>query len=285
MPNNSTEFLEVEDVEFKRTPKLHRSRSGGYADHLEEKDDRERREREREMKEYYNSRYSLRQEERSDLLYVGYAAQRRPRPSERSQKKDEVAPNYHVREVKPKALNELAGKPVVSGELPIRERKPTIKIPKVEIHQEDPPSSAKEKETPKKSPTASPTSPSGHPRLRYKYSKLQDKLAFVETTCSKYLDVEAAAPQDLTFAKISEQVKGVAFDLQIWSHIANIEDKVKVDSQIPEAASRILDRLIRRVEDLSEACGKARPKDLKIGPLPQVLLDDSFGSFDDAEDA
>jgi hypothetical protein len=145
------------------------------------------------------------------------------------------------------------------------------------VIQEHPPVSA----NPGPSPSASPRSPSGQPLLQYKYLLLQNELAEVTSTCLRYINVEAANPPDLTFEKISEQVKGFEFDLKVWSHVANIDKMPRMDVPedavaVTDAASRIMDRLIDRAVELKDACARAKPNDLKFSGLEKVHDDEAI---------
>jgi hypothetical protein len=54
MAASSSEFLEID--QYNRYPSLHRSRSGSYVDHLEEKTKWDRRDRDRAMKLYHDNK-------------------------------------------------------------------------------------------------------------------------------------------------------------------------------------------------------------------------------------
>jgi hypothetical protein len=179
----------------------------------------------------------------------------------------------------------LYSAPALPSQLPVRyERKPQKhqKRPsiRVEIHQDNPPPSPSIS-TPKRSPATSPTA---HPYLHSQYVTLQNKLSQIPTLCKRYLDVEAANPQDLTFEKISSQAKGFAFDLHVWAHVANIEGMTRVEQRkksMVKAASRTLERLGERVEELGRVCEKAKPQDLKVVTLPDMDEDALFEDDDD----
>lgn len=82
-----------------------------------------------------------------------------------------------------------------------------------------------------------------------------------------------ADPRDLTFEKLAARVDGFAFDLHIWSQVANLGGLAMVDKSrrnVADAASRNLGRLIERVSELHNACATAKPKDLKLPPLSDV---------------
>jgi hypothetical protein len=156
----------------------------------------------------------------------------------------------------------------------------------VEIHQDNPPSSTiGSAHTPKRSPSASPHSPTAQPQLQYQYATLQNKLSQIRNSCAPYIKVEAAIPEDLTFGKIAELASSYAFDLQVWAHIANLGGMARIDprkKKVVDAASHSLDRLIDHITELNDACLRAKPRDLKFEVLPQVD-DDSL--FDDEDDA
>jgi hypothetical protein len=172
--------------------------------------------------------------------------------------------------------------PVKYERNPQHQEKPSIKV---EIHQDSRPSSMSSANfTPKRSPSASPRSPTAQPQLQYQYAAIQNKLDQISSTCAPYIDVEAAEPQDLTFEKIVEQTKGFAFDLQVWAHLANIEGMARVDSrkrEVVDAASRSLDRLLDQITTLNDACFRAKPRDLKFKVLPEVEDDSLFEDGDD----
>jgi hypothetical protein len=162
--------------------------------------------------------------------------------------------------------------------------RPRVKIPTV-VFQEHPPDSRTPDQQSGRSPNASPRSSSGQPQLQYKYLQLQNKLADVTLACVRYIKVEPANPRDLTFEKLSEQVKGFSLDLRVWYHVANIQNLARRDlpegaGDIADAASRTMDRLIDRAEELHDACSKSKPSDLKFDGLPKVEDEDAI--FDDA---
>jgi hypothetical protein len=196
-----------------------------------------------------------------------------------------------VQEVRPNPIYDstLSSAPTLPSQLPDQyerksqrhQKRPSIRV---EIHQDNPPPSPSIF-TPKRSPATSPTA---HPHLHTQYVTLQNKLGQIPTLCTRYLDVEAANPQDLTFEKISSQAKGFAFDLQVWAHVANLEGMIRVEQgkkSIVEAASRTLERLGERVEELGRVCGKANPRDLKFVALPNVDEDMLFQDDDGEGDA
>ncbi|KAF1946615.1 hypothetical protein EJ02DRAFT_335884 [Clathrospora elynae] len=304
MATHSSDLLVVDGNE--RRSSLHRSRSGGYVDHLEEKTKWDRRDREREMKRYHDSRYgtsspstSAQRPPTSDRLAVpvfGTTTRRNLSSSDIGELQRTSERSYNVQEVRPSSKPahgyDLSNDSVLPSQLPVRfERKPQHqKRPsiQVQIHQDHPPSSSPAtatSPTPKRSPSASPRSPTAQLQLMYQYVLLQKKLNQIEKTCLPYLKVEAANPQDLTFEKIAEQTKGFAFDLQVWAHVANVEGLARIDARkrgVVEAAARNLERLIGRVAELGEICLRAKPKDLKVEETPVV---DDEGLFDDEEDS
>jgi hypothetical protein len=298
MATSSSDILEVDHDE--RYPNRYRSRSGGFVDHLEEKTKWDRSNRERQMKRYHDSQHgaasTFKQPTASDRLRVPvFETTRRPRStSDVSARDSNSERKYNVQEVRPspKPLHDydLSSEPVLPSQLPVKyemkpqhQKRPSIKV---EIHQDNPPSSTIGTGfTPKRSPSASPRSPTAQPQLQYQYATLQNKLNQISNTCRPYIDVEAAKPQDLTFEKIAERVKGFAFDLQVWAHVSNLEGMAKVDPRkrkIVDAASQSLDRLIDRVTELNDACLQAKPRDLKYEILPEV---DDEKLFDDGDDA
>ena len=164
--------------------------------------------------------------------------------------------------------------------------KPKIQV---QIHQEETPSQAIARRTTKKTPSASPRSPGAQPEMLFQYNTLQNKLAEIESACTPYEDVEAADPQGLTFSKISEQVRGISFELLVWARLMNLENTGKIDRNKKEycsAAIRTLDRMTKRVTDLSALCRDAKPRDLKYEPLPdEDDEDDRYQSYGyDSED-
>ncbi|CAO2656467.1 Nn.00g052700.m01.CDS01 [Neocucurbitaria sp. VM-36] len=297
MATHSSEFLDVD--EYEKKPSLHRSRSGGYADHLEEQVLWDRRDRERQMKRYHDSRFgsaaSTQQRSTPDRLGVPvFESTRRNRSnSDIGRRQDDSTPKYNVQEVRPESKSiydyNLSSEPALPSQLPVphvwrpqHRKKPSINV---EIHQDNPPKSTTPGQTPRRSPSASPRSPTAQPQLQYQYATLQNILSQVSTTCAAYLKVEAADPRDLTFTKIAEQVKGFSFDLQVWAHVVSLNSMAQIDARkrkVVEAASRNLDRLIDRVTELTAACSEAKPKDLKYRTLPEV--DDENMFADDADD-
>lgn len=293
MTTISRDFLDIDDGY--PTGNKPRSRSSGHVDRLEEQERRERRDRDRQMKEYHeNTRHVsvVHKRTQSDHLSVpSRETHRRPRSSDRSEEPHRSAPrNYRVEEIKPSSHlydYDLNPEPAPSSQLPVPIRgrysqpdKPkSNRVPPI-IIQENPPASSKSKtQTPLRSASASPHSPTAQPVLRFQYETLQSKLAQVCTSCEKFLDVEAASPRDLTFTRIRETVDGFAEDLHIWSHVANLEGLAKIDRSmrhLVDAASEVLDRLLERVTALREACASAKPRDLKM----PVLDDDNDEEVD-----
>ncbi|KAF2685647.1 hypothetical protein K458DRAFT_416870 [Lentithecium fluviatile CBS 122367] len=289
MANRSAEVFDLK--EGNDTPSLHRSRSGGYADYLEEKTRWDRRNRERQMKRYHDSHLSPTDAQASDRLYVPAfePTHRRSRSHEHIEvKEEEPARSYKLREAVPARLSDPKVEPARSDSFLTRRttertkpRRPSIKV---HIHQDNPPLPASSRPTPTRSPSASPRPPSAVPQLQYQCATLQHKLRQIGTMCSPYLEVEAAHPRDITFAKIAEQCKGFAFELDVWRYIAQVDDMAKIDSRqrkLVEAASRTLDRMTRRVEALSDDCSKVKPGDLKVDLLPEANSSESDEDEDD----
>jgi hypothetical protein len=304
MATSSSDLLDVD--EYERRPSHHRSRSGGYIDHLEEKTKLDRRDRERQMKRYHDSRHATsssshllptsdRLAATSDRLAVPvFETTRRGRSSSEAGTRDrDPGKRYNVQEVrpspKPRTDYTLSSEPALPSQLPVRyERKPQQqKRPsiKVEIHQDNPPSSTVGSATkPRRSPSASPHSPTAQPQLQYQYAMLQNKLSQISNACAPYVKVEAANPEDLTHGKIAELAASYAFDLEVWAHVANLEGMAMIDprkKRVVDAASHSLDRLLDRVTDLNDACLQAKPRDLKFEVLPQV---DDDNLFEDGND-
>ncbi|KAF1929125.1 uncharacterized protein M421DRAFT_147115 [Didymella exigua CBS 183.55] len=299
MANSPTDSLGVN--ELPPPPKQQRSRSSGYVDTLAEQAEWDRYDRERQMKRYREgSRLNptVHHRGRSDRLCVPiFETGKRPRSNERSEQQcNEFARNFKIEEVRPSpepvCNYDLNTEPVLPSQLPTKyewkpqqqsQGKPKIKV---QIHQDTPttfmvPSTC----TPKRSPSASPNSPTAHPELQFQFSMLQAKLLQIETTCLPYRDIMPADPRDLTFEKIIDRVDGFAFDLHVWSQVANLDGLAMVEKSrrnVADAASRNLSRLIERVSDLHVACATAKPKDLKLPPLPAVGDDEGeCGSYED----
>lgn len=298
MATSSTEYFEV-DVPTPQS-RQHRSRSNDYVDQLEEHVRQDRRERELQMKRYHeNSKYTstAHQRSNSDHLCVPAETTGRARINERNEQQHVDSPrNFRVEEVRPgprPTYNyDLNTEPVLPSQMPTKYEwkpqqpgKPKIKV---QIIQDNPPPSNKTSaRTPKQSPSASPNSPTAQPELRFQYSTLQTKLARISATCAPYSDVEPASPRDLTFAKIAAQADGFAFDLHIWSQTVNLDGLAMVEKSkrnTADATSRTLGRLSLHVSDLNEACIRAKPKDLKLTPLPSVKDDESeYELYDDGD--
>lgn len=187
----------------------------------------------------------------------------------------------------------LKTEPILPSQLPTKyewkpqqqQGKPKIKV---QITQDNPPAPHRTSaHTPKRSPSASPSSPAAQPELQFQYAGLQTALAKIGPACSKYQDVEPADPRDLSFGKIVAQVEGYAFDLQVWSQVANLDGLAMVEKSkrdIAEAVSRYLDCLTIRASELHDACITATPRDLKSAPLPSVSDDDGeYEMYDDGD--
>lgn len=304
MSSNSSVFVEVDDYE--KESNVRRTRSNGSLDFLQEQERWDRRDRELQMIRYRDRGYHGTSHQRAgaDRLAVPIYEVSPRRPRARSDTRspydgNELSRSFKTLEVRPEPRpvggRESSSEPVVPdirhergsnhSRHPIFERA-NVKIPPVVI-QEHPPASKTMDQRPGRSPSASPRSPSGQPQLQYKYLLLQNKLADISLACVRYVDVEAASPRDLTFAKISEQVKGFAFELQVWSHISNIQNMARSDlpedaMAVVDAASRNMERLIDRAMELHDACLEAKPNDLKFEGLAKVEDEDVlFGKTDD----
>jgi hypothetical protein len=294
MSPHSPVYVEVDDID--REPNARRPRSTD--DFLKDQPLWNRRDRERQMVRYREGNYfGATQQRTGDRLAVPEFASsprhRRARSEDtRTPHSDGLSRNYIIKEVRPSPAidshqelvsereNERHQRGSTHSKTPAMER-PKIKIPPV-IVQEHPPDRKSGV-----SPSASPRSPSGRPKLQIKYLLLQNKLADVILACVRYIDVEAAHPQDLTFEKISEQVKGFAFDLRVWSQIANIQNMARKDvpddaKAIADAASRNMERIVERATELHDACLDAKPSDLKLEQLEKV--EDEDGMFEDVGD-
>ncbi|KAI8939370.1 hypothetical protein NX059_003153 [Plenodomus lindquistii] len=294
-----TNLLTVDSLE--RRPSHHRSRSTGYVGNVEDREGRNRREREREMKRYHDSKYStsstFRQREHSTSDYLGVpgcgTTIRNARSNEDiGRAHDEPTRGYTVKEVRPMPRPydlDLTSEPVLPCQsiVPYPDQRQRHKRPiiKVEVHQSDPPlPSSPVGLTARRSPTASPHSPTARPELQYQYATLQNKFAQIGFKCATYLEVEAADPKDLTFAKIAQLVDGFAFDMHVWAHIVCLDNMAKIDSQkrfIVEAAAQNLERLLYRAIELDNACARAKPKDLKFSGWLAV---DEETMFEDTTD-
>lgn len=291
MSRHSTDFLDIDN--YHGQANLRRSRSGGYADNAEAQARLNRRLR------YNDSKYSTfstgHHRSMSDQLGIPvYNSMTRNSRSHDNIRGVQEVPSRHYnledRRPGPQPLYEydLSSETIPSSQLlaiyrerPKPQKKPVIKV---EIHQDSPPSSlTSATATPNRSPYASPHSPTAQPQLQYQYATLQNKLAQVGSICAPFVKVEAADPRDLTFAKIAELVDGYAFDLQVWAHVAKVENMARIDSQkrkVVEAASRNMDRLVVRVDELDKACAQAKPRDLKFEGLPEVDDDNLFDEDD-----
>ncbi|RMZ70559.1 hypothetical protein GMOD_00000666 [Pyrenophora seminiperda CCB06] len=306
-------FLQVDrdsrDDKYDKNFGHHRSRSGGYVDHLEEQTKWDRRDRELQMKRYHDSQYGRSSSSRyfdqptsPDRLGVPvFETNRKIRSrSHTGARERELNQIYNVREVRPGPAvvdDEYQTSDFIpSSQLPIRQKmnpqhqkKPSIKV---EIHQDHRPTpTIGPASTPKRSPGASPISPTTQPQLRYQFEALQNKLGQISKSCAPYMDVEAAKPQDLTFEKISEQANAFSFDLEVWAHITDLEGLAAYDLRkrhVVDAVSKGLNRLIDSATELNNACAQARPKDLKFEALPKVdddtLFDDDDFNSDEAHD-
>jgi hypothetical protein len=296
MSPHSPVYVELDDSD--REPHARRPRSTEDLDFLKEQERWNRRDRERQMVPYRDRNYFGATQRRTgaDLLAVPVyeASPRRPRSHSDTRiphDGDGISRNFTTLEVRPSSEvvshQEIVSERVISqqrgsthSKAPTFER-PKIKIPPV-IVQEHPPD-----QKPGVSPSASPRSPSGQPQLQYKYLVLQNKLADIILACVRYIDVEAAHPKDLTFEKISEQVKGFTFELRVWNQIANIQNMARRDvpedaKAIADAASRNMERLVERATGLHDACLEAKPNDLRFEELERV--DDEDGMFEDVKD-
>lgn len=294
----TSDFLDPNEA--KNVPVLHRARSGGYADHIEEKVKWERAGRERAMKKYHDQKHPKKPQQAESLYVPTFEPSGHRRVQSYGELKGAQAPTerpYKVREVKPSDF-----KLSDDSEIPIRlQRKATEKEPEpqkprrrptVEIHQNRKP------RTPKTSPAASSrlgTSPSSAtatspkspriPQLQFQFTSLQNKFAEIDSVCARNFHVEPADPRDLTFAKIAEEVKSHAFNLQVWEHTVNLRSLERIERSkrpIVEHASRTLDRLLERTAQLCDACAVARPRDLKFEAVPEV--DDDSELEDDEDD-
>ncbi|KAH7095262.1 hypothetical protein FB567DRAFT_24703 [Paraphoma chrysanthemicola] len=292
MSSKSSIVLEVD--EYEQEPNVRRARSNEHFDYLKESERWRRRDEELQITRYRDRAHfgASYQRPKADHLTVPIYETSPRRPRARSDTRDEASRNFKTQEMRPSALPISFSDPELPD--PRQERgstqsrvpavdRPKIKIPPVVI-QEHPPLSA----APGRSPSASPRSPSGQPILQYKYLLLQNEFAEITSACLRYIDVEAAHPRDLTFEKISEQVKGFEFDLKVWSYVANIEKMPRLDVPedavaVTDAASRIMDRMYDRAVELKEACARAKPGDLKFAGLKKV--DDEAMLFEDTTSA
>ncbi|KAH7394236.1 hypothetical protein DE146DRAFT_126050 [Phaeosphaeria sp. MPI-PUGE-AT-0046c] len=300
----------VESVEFEREPSnnTRRARSNEDLDFLKEQDRWHRHDQARQMVRYRDRNHFGATQQRTrpaaDRLAVPVYEVSPRRPRARSDTRspydlENLPRDFTTLDVRPSPRVDDDNR-VQTDRLEAKERgstqsrdphfeKPRIKIPPVVV-QEHPPGPRTPDGRAGKSPSSRSRSPSGQPQLQYKYLLLQNKLADISLACVRYIDVEAANPRDLTFEKISEQVKGFTFDLQVWHHVANIEHMARRD--VPEAArgvvdaaSRNLERLIERATELHDACNDAAPGDLKFVEVGKVNDDDDlFGNDGDEQD-
>ncbi|CBX98371.1 hypothetical protein LEMA_P097800.1 [Plenodomus lingam JN3] len=310
-PTMSATFLTV-DVDGRRSSH-HRSRSSGYVDDVEDRERRDRRECEKQMKRYHDSKYytssTNHQRSTSDYLSVSGSGvtirNTHSNDDNAIRQAHDQRRGYKTKEFQPSPRNLYDLDPITE---PVRQSPPKVaytdqtkrlKRPaiKVEIHQDnsaflDSPADL----TPRRSPSANPHSPTTQPELQYQYAALQNRLTHIGSTCATYALVEAASPQDLTFTKIAEQVDGFAFDIQVWAHIVCLDSMARIDSQkrhVVETASRNLERLLYKVAELDDACARAKPKDLKLVGWPQIdnemaykeEEDDGNQSIDDLTDS
>jgi hypothetical protein len=291
-------FLEVDDYDqVGREPNVRRARSDGHLEYFDNKEAWKRHEEARQMVPYHGRSRSgaLDQRTTSNRLAVpifeGPQRRQRAKSDTRTPSRDfqtvEIRPNPQ-----PLARHETMSDPVIpeskmqrgsTHAKPSAGDRPKIKIPTV-IFQEHPPGSRTPDQQSGRSPNVSPRSLSGQPQLQHRYLKLQNKLSDVTLACVRYIKVEPANPRDLTFEKLSEQVRGFVLDLKVWSHVANIQNLSRRylpnDARdVADAASRIIDRLLDRAEELHDACSKAKPNDLKFDGLPKV--DDEDAIFED----
>jgi len=290
------------DDRYDKTLGHHRSRSGGYVDHLEEQARWDRRDRERQMRHYHDSQYGrslssryVTQPTSPDRLGIPiFETNRKVRSSSHTGTRErEVNQSYNIREVRPGPAvfddEDYTSESISSSQLPTRtnqnsqhQKKPSIKV---EIHQDHPPTpTIGSASIPKRSPNASPRSHTTKPQLRYHFEAVQNKLSQIRNTCAPYMDVEAAKPQDLTFEKISEQANAFSFDLEVWAHVTNLDGLAAYDLRkkaVLDATLRGLDRLIDSVTELNNACSQAKPRDLKFEELPKVDDNDEDDTFFD----
>ncbi|KAF2827725.1 hypothetical protein CC86DRAFT_445620 [Ophiobolus disseminans] len=299
MSPNSPVFLEVD--EYEKEPSVRRARSNGYLDFLQDQEKWDRRNEGLQMTRYHDRGYHGATQKRAggDRLAVPTfeVSPRRPRASSDGRSPyntDQLSRDFRTVEVRPQHRpDSSADEPFVPEIRHIRgsnhSKTPALQKPKVPpvVIQEHPPTFEATHQNPGKSPGASPRSTSGPPLLQYKYKLLQEKMDNISSACERYSQVEAADPRDSTFAKISEQVKGFSFDLQVWSHISGVQHMATTyipgdDVAVADAASRIMDRLTDRAVELSEACAKANPKDLKIEVVGKVQDEEAI--FNDSKD-
>jgi hypothetical protein len=308
MTTRSSEFLDISSPTNQE--RLHRSRSGGYTDFLADKERWERRDRERDMKKYHDSRYGSKtlspiipsERTSADRLYVPRfdTSHRRGRsydPIVERKNEEDSERGYKVREERPRSYDgSRAGSsagvsPARLRDLPERPkrretkyRRPSIKV---QIHQDNAPRTPSVV-APRRSPGASPSprSPLGQRQILFLSSMLQSRLAEIGQICHPNAHIEAADPRDLTFSEIAEVVEGFAFQFRVWSQIVNLENMERIDvtkRKNVELAARTLERILERIEELMVVCSRASPRDLKIEPLPDTDEEDNYGSYDDSD--
>jgi hypothetical protein len=298
MAPNSPVFIDVD--EFEMEPNVRRARSNGYLDYLKEQERWNRRDQERQMVRYRDRGHFGATEQRSGANRLAVPIYE-VSPRRQRAKSDTRSPSrsFKTLEVRPEPQSVIAQEEFsesvtpdirkqrgsTHSRVPVYER-PKVKIPPVVV-QEHPPDSKTPDKKSGKSPNASPRSPASQPQLQYKYLVLQNKFADIILACVRYINVEAANPRDLTFEKLSEQVKGFAFELRVWSHVANFQNMARSNitkdaKTVTDATSRNMDRLIERAEELHEACLEAKPGDLKFDSLPKI--EDEETMFDTIDD-
>lgn len=266
-----------------------RSSSGGYLDFFENQREFERKKREMALELRYDDfrRPHVPPPKSAESLQVPPpegATHRRVRSHEEiGSRREPSSREYRTRIQQPQYS--LSSDAPVPTQLPVKrihKPRPGPKI-QVQVTQPDPPNPTGEGHTPRRSPlkSASPHSPGAQPELLYQFKTIQTKLSDVQTKCAPYEDLEAANPRDLTFAKIAEEVKGYAFQLTIWGQIVHIESLGRIDKKkrdVVESVSDTLDRISDRIAELNKACLVAKPRDLKIAPLPE--LEDDGDDFE-----
>jgi hypothetical protein len=235
---NSPVLLDVDD--YDQEPNVRRARSNGHLDFLRDQESWRRRDRGLQMTAYRHGGHYGASQQRTGAQNLAVpmfeVSPRRQRASSDTRDTDRLSRSFKTLDVRPdpqpvSGRYSLSDSRLADAQHPQASTKtrtqagerPKIKIPPV-IVQEDPPASSTKSRRPSRSPSASPRSPSGQPQLQYKYSVLQDKLVDIASNCRKYIDVEGADPKDLTFEKISNQTKGLAFDLKVWHHVSNVQN-------------------------------------------------------------
>lgn len=308
MAPNSPIFLDIDDSLATTTTTNRRHRSNEDLDFLKEEDRWRRHDQARQMVRYRDKNHfgaTTQQRTTRDHLAVPVyeVSSRRPRAKSDTRPSahelNDLQRDFRTLEVRPSPrfraddedddarATRLEGKQRGSTQSrdpafshPDERRPPKIKIPPVVI-QEHPPDVQ-----PRKSPRSSSAQ---YPQLQYKYLLLQNKLADITLACIRYIEVEPADPRDLTFEKISEQVKGFAFELRVWHHVSNIEEMGRMD--VPEQARGVLDacargleRMGERAEELCGVLGEAGPGDLKLTEAGKVNVEDGDDMFGNAGD-